>query len=313
MAETPLATLKAFMAARFLSDHAAVLPSEIDTANFDFYGKVLNGAQEQRPRWKRAIETVGRPAGRSARQDLCRTLLPASSKDCDDTNWSANLRKALGQSLEQNELDERRDQGAGAKPSSTASSPRSAIPTNSKPMTGWTINAADPLGNAHRRGASGSGRRMSRALGKPIDRAEWFMLPQTVNAYYNPSVQRDRVSRRDPAAAVLRARMPIIAVNYGAIGGVIGHEMGHGFDDQGSKYDADRASCDDWWTEPIARRFDALGDTLAAQYDKFCPLDEGKTCVNGRLTLGENIGDLSAASAWPTAPTRSRWAARKRR
>ena len=84
-------------------------------------------------------------------------------------------------------------------------------------------------------------------------------------------------------------------MNYGAIGGVIGHEMGHGFDDQGSKYDS-KGKLDDWWTDADRKAFDVKGNALAAQYDKFCPLDDGKTCVNGRLTLGENIGDLSGLS-----------------
>jgi len=127
-----------------------------------------------------------------------------------------------------------------------------------------------------------------------MDRAEWFMLPQTVNAYYNPAFNEIVF----PGAIL---QQPFfgpnadLAVNYGAIGGVIGHEMGHGFDDQGSKYDA-TGKLQNWWTDADRKAFEAKTGKLVAQYDKFCPLDEGKTCVNGRLTLGENIGDLSGIS-----------------
>jgi putative endopeptidase len=131
-------------------------------------------------------------------------------------------------------------------------------------------------------------------LGQPIDRTEWAMLPQTVNAYYNP-VKNEIVF---PAGILQRPFFALtndIAVNYGAIGGVIGHEIGHGFDDQGSKSDATGA-LRNWWTDEDRAAFDALGNRLVAQYDAFCPLDEGKTCVNGRLTLGENIGDVGGLS-----------------
>jgi putative endopeptidase len=120
------------------------------------------------------------------------------------------------------------------------------------------------------------------------------MLPQTVNAYYNASFNEIVF----PGAIL---QQPFfgpdadLAVNYGAIGGVIGHEMGHGFDDQGSKYDS-TGKFEDWWTDADRKAFDLRGTALATQYSSYCPLDEGKTCVNGRLTLGENIGDLSGLS-----------------
>jgi putative endopeptidase len=120
------------------------------------------------------------------------------------------------------------------------------------------------------------------------------MLPQTVNAYYN-STKNEIVF---PAAILQQPFFALTndpAVNYGAIGGVIGHEMGHGFDDQGSKSDASGA-LRNWWTDEDRANFDARTDALVAQYDGFCPLDDGETCVNGRFTLGENIGDLGGLS-----------------
>ena len=131
-------------------------------------------------------------------------------------------------------------------------------------------------------------------LGGPIDRTEWFMLPQTVNAYYS-STRNEIVF----PAAILQPPFFNIdadpAINYGAIGGVIGHEIGHGFDDQGSKSDGDGV-LRDWWTPEDKAAFVALTDALVGQYNAFCPLDDGETCVNGRLGLGENTGDLGGLS-----------------
>jgi putative endopeptidase len=131
-------------------------------------------------------------------------------------------------------------------------------------------------------------------LGQPVDRDRWFMPPQTVNAYYNPAFNEIVF----PAAILDQPFFGLTAdpaVNYGAIGGVIGHEMGHGFDDQGAKYDA-YGVLKDWWTEEDLAAFRELTTALVAQYDAYCPLDEGETCVNGQLTLGENIGDLGGLS-----------------
>jgi putative endopeptidase len=131
-------------------------------------------------------------------------------------------------------------------------------------------------------------------LGKPVDRSEWFMFPQTVNAYYNPSGNEIVF----PAAILQPPFFNLSAddaVNYGAIGGVIGHEMGHGFDDQGSKSDGD-GNLRDWWTAEDKANFEKLTAALVDQYNAHCPLDDGKTCINGRLTLGENIGDLGGLS-----------------
>ena len=131
-------------------------------------------------------------------------------------------------------------------------------------------------------------------LGGPIDRTEWGMLPQTVNAYYN-STKNEIVF---PAGILQQPFYGITAdaaVNYGGIGAVIGHEMGHGFDDQGSKSDAS-GMLRNWWTDADRAAFDEFGNALVEQYNQFCPLDNGETCVNGRLTLGENIGDVGGLS-----------------
>ena len=291
LTKTPLETVKAFMAARFLASHADVLPTEIDRANFDFYGKTLNGAEEQRPRWKRAIEATEGQLGEVLGKAYAERYFPASSKAAME-ELVGNLRKALAQSLEENSWMSAQTK-AQAEAKLAAFFPKIGYPDKFETYQGLVISADDPLGNEISAAKWQWHKEVSR-LGGPMDRAEWFMLPQTVNAYYNPAFNEIVF----PAAIL---QQPFfgpdadLAVNYGAIGGVIGHEMGHGFDDQGSKYSA-TGKLEDWWTDADRKAFDAMGDRLAAQFDTYCPLDGGKTCVNGRLTLGENIGDLSGLS-----------------
>ena len=291
LTETPLATIKAFMAARFLSDNAAVLPSEIDEANFAFYGRFLQGQEEQRPRWKRAIAATEGQLGEQLGALYVERYFPPESKAAMD-DLVANLRKALAASLAENDwMTEATKQQAMAKLESFT--PKIGYPDEFEAYEGLEIKEGDALGNRIRAIAWEIEDNRSK-LGKPVDRSEWFMLPQTVNAYYNP-VFNEIVF----PAAILQP--PFFgpdadpAVNYGGIGAVIGHEIGHGFDDQGSKYDATGA-LQNWWVEADRERFDELGDKLAAQYDEYCPYDDGETCVNGRFTLGENIGDVGGLS-----------------
>ncbi len=291
LTETPLETLKAFMAARFLSAHAAVLPSEIDQANFAFYGTFLQGQEEQRPRWKRAIAATEGQLGEQLGALYAEKYFPPASKAAMD-DLVANLRKALAASLAENEwMTEATKQQAVAKLDSFT--PKVGYPDEFETYEGLEIKAGDALGNRIRSIAWEIADNRSK-LGTPVDRSEWFMLPQTVNAYYNP-VFNEIVFPAGILQQPFFGANADPAVNYGGIGAVIGHEMGHGFDDQGSKYDATGA-LENWWAESDRKEFDALGDKLAAQYDAFCPYDEGKTCVNGRFTLGENIGDVGGLS-----------------
>jgi putative endopeptidase len=285
---TPPATLKAYLAVRLLSNYAPVLPSEIDQANFAFFGGVLNGIEEQRPRWKRALDAVEGQLGEVLGKAYAERYFPVSSKEAM-IGLVANLRKALGQSLDENAwMSDVTKVRAHEKLEAFVQ--KIGFPDEFETYEGLEISADDPLGNMV--SAAQWQWNFDRArLGQPIDRGEWFMLPQEVNAYYSP-VMNEIVF---PAAIL---QQPFfgpdadMAVNYGAIGAVIGHEIGHGFDDQGSKYDA-TGKLENWWSDGDRKAFDALGNRLVAQYDAFCPLDEGKTCVNGRFTLGENIGDLA--------------------
>ena len=291
VSETPVDVLKAWMVKEFLSDHAAVLPARFDAASFEFFGKTLRGTPEQRPRWKRAIgETEGLIGELVGKEYVARYFPPENKAAMDEL--VANLRLALGESIDEiTWMGEDTKTQARAKLASF--DPKIGYRPNLETYEGLLITAGAPIAN---RMAAAEWRRADNVakLGEPIDRTEWGMLPQTVNAYYN-SVKNEIVFPAGILQQPFFALTNDIAVNYGAIGGVIGHEIGHGFDDQGSKSDASGA-LRNWWTDADRAAFDELGNRLVAQYNAFCPLDDGKTCVNGRLTLGENIGDVGGLS-----------------
>ena len=174
-----------------------------------------------------------------------------------------------------------------------AFSPRIGAPDTYKTYDGLVLSPTDPLGNAMASNKWGLDFEINR-IGKPVDDTEWGILPQTVNATYNSTLNAITF----PAAILQPPFFNLTAdpaVNYGGIGAVIGHEMGHGFDDQGSKSDGD-GNLRDWWTARDKANFQKLQAKLGAQYATFCPFDEGKSCVNPDLTMGENIGDLGGLS-----------------
>jgi putative endopeptidase len=289
--ETPLETLKAFMAVRFLSANAAVLPQAIDDTNFAFYGTFLSGQPEQRPRWKRAIASTETLLGEQLGALYVERYFPPESKAAMD-DLVANLRKAMAASIEENVwMTPATKAQAVAKLESF--NPKIGYPEEFEVYEGLEIKPDDPLGNRIRAIAWQIEDARSK-LGGPVDRTEWGMLPQTVNAYYNP-VFNEIVFPAGILQQPFFAAENDPAVNYGGIGAVIGHEMGHGFDDQGSKYSATGA-LENWWEEADRAKFDALTDKLDKQYSTYCPYDDGQTCVNGRFTLGENIGDVGGLS-----------------
>ncbi|MEW9854379.1 M13 family metallopeptidase [Novosphingobium sp. M1R2S20] len=289
--QVPVATWQAWLAARFVMGHASYLPTEIDEASFAFYGKVLSGQPEQRPRWKRGISAVEDQLGELLGKIYAARYYPPQEKAAME-DLVANLRKAMAANLQDLSwmgADTRKE--AQAKLDSFVT--KIGAPEEYKTYEGLEVSANDALGNALAAAAWQQQDQMRR-IGKPVDRSEWFMLPQTVNAYYNPPMNEIVF----PAAILQPPFFNLSAdpaVNYGAIGAVIGHEMGHGFDDQGAKSDGE-GNLRDWWTPQDKANFQKLQDKLAAQYDSFCPFDEGKTCVNGRLTMGENIGDVGGLS-----------------
>ncbi|WP_374407803.1 M13 family metallopeptidase [Pelagerythrobacter sp.] len=291
LAKTPLDVLKAWTTKEFLESNAAVLPSAIDNADFAFYGQTLTGTPEQRARWKRAISESEGLLGELVGASYVERYFPPENKAAME-ELVANLRKALAASIADNDwMSDATKQEAVAKLDKF--DPKIGYRDNLETYAGLAIDADDPLANRVA-AAKWQWQDMLSKLGGPIDRTEWGMLPQTVNAYYNPT-KNEIVF---PAAILQQPFYGISAddaVNYGGIGAVIGHEMGHGFDDQGSKSDG-TGMLRDWWTDADRAAFDKLGDALVEQYNGFCPLDDGETCVNGRLTLGENIGDVGGLS-----------------
>ena len=290
-ASTDLDTWKAYLTAHFLSDNSAVLPSKIDQASFDMYNKTLRGAKEQRERWKRAVGAVEGAVGEGVGKVYADRHFPAENKAAMD-ELVENLRKAMGVNLtDLTWMGE--DTKVEARDKLAKFDPKIGFTSKFETYDTLKVSADNALGNARAVAEWNRADNISK-LGGPIDKTEWFMFPQTVNAYYN-SVNNEIVF---PAAILQPPFFNISAdpaINYGAIGGVIGHEMAHGFDDQGSKSDGDGVQRN-WWTKNDAAAFKDLTDKLVAQFEGFCPLDEGKTCVNGTLTLGENIGDLGGLS-----------------
>ncbi len=290
-ATTDLDTWKAYLTAHFLSDNSGVLPSKIDLAAFEMYNKTLRGTTEQRERWKRAVGAVEGALGEGVGKVYADRHFPAENKAAMD-ELVENLRKAMGANLTDiTWMGE--DTKVQARDKLAKFDPKIGFTSKFETYDTLTVSADNALGNARAVAEWNRADNLSK-LGGPVDKTEWFMFPQTVNAYYN-SVNNEIVF---PAGILQPPFFNVSAdpaINYGAIGGVIGHEMGHGFDDQGSKSDGD-GFLRDWWTPDDAAAFKKLTDALVAQYDSFCPLDDGETCVNGTLTLGENIGDLGGLS-----------------
>jgi putative endopeptidase len=294
--EVPLDSWKAWLTAHFLIDHAAVLPHDIDAANFAFFGTLLSGQLQQRPRWKRGISAVEEEIGELLGQVYARRYFPAANRIAMQ-GLVGNLRRAMAVNLvEIKWMGPQTRREALAK--LAAFTPKIGAPAKFKTYDGLTILPGNPLANQIAASKWGHELQLSR-MGKPVDRSEWFMLPQTVNAYYNATFNEVVF----PAAILQPPFFNLSAdpaVNYGGIGAVIGHEMGHGFDDQGAKSDG-AGNLRDWWTPADKAAFEALTGKLTGQYSAFCPFDDtgagaGKVCVNGELTLGENIGDLGGLS-----------------
>jgi putative endopeptidase len=286
---TPVSTWRDYLAYHYLRSTAAVLPKTLDDEVFEFYGRQLNGQPEQRPRWKRAVDAVNGALGEAVGQVYVERHFSADAKQ-QMAALVENMRKAYAQRIRA--LPWMTDETKQVALEKLASfRPKIGYPDRWRDYSGLEVQPGDAFGNVRRSAVFEWQRDLAR-LDKPTDRDEWFMTPQTVNAYYNP-VFNEIVF----PAAILQppffdpAADP--AVNYGAIGGVIGHEMGHGFDDQGAKSDA-RGVLRTWWNERDETAFKALGDRLAEQYSQFEPLPGLR--LNGRLSLGENIGDLGGLS-----------------
>ena len=288
----PVAVWKDYLTLHLLTDSADYLPKKFVDARFDFYGKTLTGTPELRERWKRGVdqvtgsmgEAVGKiyvgkyftPATKAQADKLVQNLLVSMGQRLDALTWMSPETKAK------------------AKEKLATYNPKIGYPKRWRDYSALQVVAGDALGNAERASEFEYNRLLAK-LGKPVDRDEWGMTPMTVNAYYNPTLNEIVFP-----AAILQP--PFFdpnaddAVNYGGIGAVIGHEISHGFDDQGAQYDSTGA-LKNWWTKDDTDKFKTATAMLVAQYSGYCPFPatDGKPaqCVKGELTLGENIADLA--------------------
>ena len=282
---TPLDTWKIYFKWHALSSAAPYLNKALVDENFAFFGKTLNGTQEIRPRWKRGVEATEEALGEALGKIYVSRHFPPENKARMEA-LVANLIKAYEVSINSlSWMSEETKKKALEKLGKF--SVKIGYPEQWRDYSALEVKAGDLAGNLARATAFEYQRNLSK-LGKPIDRSEWGMTPQTVNAYYNPEMNEIVF----PAAILQPPFFDVNAddaVNYGGIGAVIGHELSHGFDDQGSQYDGD-GNLNMWWTKEDRAKFDALGAKLAAQYDAYEPVKGYH--VNGKFTLGENIGDL---------------------
>ena len=291
-AEADLEDWKWWLRWRLISSRSAMLTDELVAENFDFYGRTLSGTEEIRDRWKRGVALVENLMGDAVGKLYVQRHFPPDAKARMD-ELVANLREAYRVSI--NDLEwmtpETRERAHAKLDKFT---PKIGYPVRWRDYPGLVIDRTDLYGNYKRGNVVGYDRELAK-LGGPVDRDEWFMTPQTVNAYYNPGMNEIVFP-----AAILQP--PFFdadaddAANYGGIGAVIGHEIGHGFDDQGAKYDGD-GNLVDWWTDSDRAEFGSRTAALIAQYEQFVPrqLDGGQH-VNGAFTVGENIGDLGGLS-----------------
>lgn len=292
-AEAPLDDLKEYSRWRVLRGRSTVLTEEIDRANFDFYGRVLSGTTEQRARWKRGVQLVNGSLGEAVGKLYVERHFPPDHKAAM-LQLVDDLLEAYRQSIRG--LDWMGEE-TKAKALEKVDSFVTKIGYPDKWLDYSALTIGDDLVENLRQINQFEFNRGIEKLGKPMDRSEWFMSPQTVNAYYNP-VWNEIVF---PAAIL---QFPFFdperddSFNYGGIGAVIGHEIGHGFDDQGSKYDASGA-LHNWWTESDRTEFEKRTSALVNQYEQYIPEQFGEDSphhVQGALTLGENIGDLGGLS-----------------
>ena len=277
---------------RLISSRSAMLTDDLVAENFDFYGRTLSGTEEIRERWKRGVALVENLMGDVVGKLYVERHFPPDAKARMD-ELVANLREAYRVSISDLAwmTPETRERALAKLDKFT---PKIGYPVRWRDYPGLVIDRADLYGNYKRGNTIGYDHELAK-LGGPVDRDEWFMTPQTVNAYYNPGMNEIVFP-----AAILQP--PFFdaeaddAANYGGIGAVIGHEIGHGFDDQGAKYDGD-GNLVDWWTDSDRTEFGSRTDALIAQYEVFVPRQlTGGQHVNGAFTVGENIGDLGGLS-----------------
>jgi endothelin-converting enzyme/putative endopeptidase len=285
---TDMETLKAYMRYNVLSAYSAQLPRKFDEETFDFYSRKLNGQPEQEPRWKRCSNAVNGALGealgkvyvaqffagdsKSKMVEMVKDIEAAMDRDIDSLDWMSPATKVR------------------AKEKLHGVANKIGYPDKWRDYSALEVKRDDPLGNSERADAFENDRQLNK-IGKPVDHGEWGMTPPTVNAYYDPSMNDINF----PAGILQPSfydKTQDDAVNYGHIGAVIGHELTHGFDDEGKKFDA-KGNLSDWWTAEDTKKFEAKTDCLVKEYGGFTAVHDaaGDVKVNGKLTLGENTAD----------------------
>ncbi|MEJ1962455.1 MAG: M13 family metallopeptidase [Gammaproteobacteria bacterium] len=282
---TPIGTLKDYLTFHHLNGNAPLLPKRFDDLRFAFYGVTLRGQPKQRERWKRAVDNVNGALGEQVAQVYVARYFPPESK-AKMQQLVRNLLASLGERVDAlTWMTPETKKRAHEKLATFVT--KIGYPDKWKDYSSLEIRRGDAVGNTRRAAKWDWDRQLAR-LDKPVDRMEWLLMPQEINAYYNP--QNNEIVF---PAAILEPPFfdpnADAAVNYGAIGAVIGHEIGHGFDDQGRKFAPD-GSFNDWWSEADAKAFTERADKLVKQFSGFEALPG--LFVNGQSTLGENIGDL---------------------
>ena len=290
----PVDAWKKYLAFHIASDYSAYLPKAFDDASFAFYSKAMRGIEQQRDRWKRGVGLLDAQIGEGVGELYVAKYFPPDNKAKMDA-LVANLRTAMGERLKTLAWMDDATRAEALKKLGTFD-PRVGYPVKWRDYSKLTVQPGKLFENVRAARQFEWNRQVNQLKG-PVDREEWGMNPQTVNAYYNPLMNQITFP-----AAILQP--PFFdpnadpAVNYGAIGAVIGHEMGHGFDDQGREFD-EAGKIRNWWTKDTNTKFVEATDKFAAQYNAFCPLEGA--CVNGKFTMGENLGDLGGLEMAYTA------------
>jgi putative endopeptidase len=294
--EIPIEQWRTWLAIRVVRATAPYLTAEFVETNFDFYGRTLSGTPQLRERWKRGVAVVEGAIGEAVgREYVARHFPPASKAMMEEL--VGNLLRAYRESITALDwMSEETKQRAFAKLDMFRS--KIGYPEKFRDYSELELAPDDLIGNVLSANAFETRRQLAK-VGAPVDREEWLMLPQEVNAYYRPGMNEICF----PAAILQKPFFSPDAEmceNYGGIGAVIGHEIGHGFDDQGAQYDG-AGNLQDWWTPEDKARFEEKSKALIAQYDGFAPRDLPDEHVNGALTVGENIGDLGGLTIALTA------------
>jgi putative endopeptidase len=284
LASTPIDDIKAYMGWQLAHASAPVLPTKFVDENFRFYGLVLTGAKELRVRWKRCVQYTDSDLGEELGKAFVKETFGPQAK-ADTLKMVHELEASLQKDItELTWMTETTRKEALVKLHAVAE--KIGYPDRWRDYSGLTIVRGDALGNSQRSNAFEFHRQLKK-IGNPVDKSEWTMTPPTVNAYYNPLQNNINFPAGILQSPYYNARSDA-AVNFGGAGAVIGHELTHGFDDQGRQFDA-RGNLKDWWTEADAKAFEERAQCFVDEYNSFTAVDDVK--VNGKLTLGENTAD----------------------